>query len=104
MSVARIKPLAALTGLTAVGVAVVVNLGAITTASVVAGGSGDSSTLGEYSSPTVPAMSVNPTAMSLGATATAKPPKASMVTVTEDASPTLKASPAPGCVNNGQCP
>jgi hypothetical protein len=47
-------------------------------------------------------MSVNPTAMSLGATATASPPKATMAT--QEATPSLKASPAPECVNNGQCP
>ena|ERR1700752_3054794 len=67
-----------------------------------AGGSGDSSTGGTYASPTVPAMSVNPTAMNMGATATAAPPAATLAT--SFASPTLKASPAAGCVNNGQCP
>src|ERR1700754_3276597 len=92
MHVARVKPLAALVGMAAIGVAIAVNLGP-TTANLVAGGSGDSSTVGEYTSPTVPAMSVNPTAMSLGATATASPPKATMVT--SEATPTLKASPAP---------
>jgi hypothetical protein len=102
MKVARIRSLGALTGLAAVGAAIVLNLGPAMSAENVAGGSGDSSTVGEYTSPTVPAMSVNPTAMSLGATATDGPPQATMAT--EDASPTLKASPAPGCVNNGQCP
>jgi hypothetical protein len=102
MNVARIKSLAALTGMAAVGAAVGLNLGSATSANNVAGGSGDSSTVGEYTSPVIPAMSVNPTAMTLGATATAAPPQATMAT--EDATPTLKASPAPGCVNNGQCP
>jgi hypothetical protein len=68
----------------------------------VAGGSGDSATGGTYTSPTAPAMSVDPTAMKMGATATAAPPAATLAT--SFASPTLKASPAAGCVNNGQCP
>jgi hypothetical protein len=102
MKVARFKALAALTGMGAVGAAIILNVGPATSANNVAGGSGDSSTVGEYTSPTIPAMSVNPTAMTLGATATAAPPQATMAT--EDATPTLKASPAPGCVNNGQCP
>ena len=68
----------------------------------VAGGSGDSSTGGTYASPTVPAMSVDPTAMKMGGTATAAPPAATLATSV--AAPTFKASPAPGCVNNGQCP
>ncbi len=102
MSVTRIKGVAAAAGLAAIGVAVSVNLGITTTAANVAGGSGDSSTVGEYTSPAVPAMSVNPTAMTLGATATASPPKATMAV--GDATPSLKASPAPACVNNGQCP
>lgn len=102
MKTARIKAMGAMAGLAAVGVAIVLNLGPATSADNVAGGSGDSSTVGEYTSPTIPAMSVNPTAMTLGATATAGPAPATMATV--DASPTLKASPAPGCVNNGQCP
>ena len=43
----------------------------------VAGVSGDSSTGGAYASPTVPAMKVNPTDMSMGATATfSQPPRA----------------------------
>lgn len=69
----------------------------------VAGGSGDSSTTGTYSSPTVPVMTLNPTAvMKLGSTVTAQVP-ASMP-VTSFAAPTYKATAAPTCVNNGQCP
>jgi hypothetical protein len=68
----------------------------------IAGGSGDSSTGGTYVSPVVPAMSVDPTAMKMGATATAAPPAETLAT--SDASPTLKATAAVGCVNNGQCP
>jgi hypothetical protein len=68
----------------------------------VAGGSGDSATTTVYTQPKVPAMSVNPSAMKLGATATAAPPATTLATAM--AAPTFKASPAPGCVNNGQCP
>ena len=68
----------------------------------VAGGSGDSATGTAYVSPNVPTMSVDPTAMTMGATATAAPPASTLAT--SFASPTLKASPAAGCVNNGQCP
>jgi len=101
MNVTRIKPLAAAAGLTAIGVALAVNLGSTATAHDVAGGSGDSSTVGEYTSP-ITAMSVDPNAMNLGATATAGPPKATLATA--EATPSLKASAAPECVNNGQCP
>ena len=100
MNVTRIKPLAAVAGLAAIAVAV--NLGSTATTHDVAGGSGDSSTVGEYTSPTITAMSVDPTAMKLGATATAVAPKATLATA--DATPSLKASAAPECVNNGQCP
>src|SRR5262245_1381539 len=68
----------------------------------VAGGSGDSATGGTFVSPVVPAMKIDPTAMSMGATATAAPPASTMAT--SFASPTLKATAAAGCVNNGQCP
>jgi len=68
----------------------------------IAGGSGDSATGGTYVSPVVPAMSYDPTAMSMGATATAAPPATTLAT--SFASPTIKASAAAGCVNNGQCP
>src|SRR5262245_24700444 len=68
----------------------------------VAGGSGDSATTTLYVSPVVPTMKFDPTAMSMGATATAAAP--AMTIATSDASPTLKATPAPACVNNGQCP
>jgi hypothetical protein len=68
----------------------------------VAGGSGDSATTTVYTQATVPAMSIDPTAMSLGRTFTAAPPPSTLATA--KASPALKASPAPGCVNNGQCP
>ena len=67
-----------------------------------AGGSGDSATGTSYVSPVVPTMSIDPTALKMGATATAAAPAATLATSV--ASPTLKASAAAGCVNNGQCP
>jgi hypothetical protein len=68
----------------------------------VAGGSGDSSTGGTYSSPVVPAMTIDPTNLKMGATVTASKPAETMAT--SFAAPTFKATAAPGCVNNGQCP
>jgi hypothetical protein len=68
----------------------------------VAGGSGASATGTAYVSPTVPAMALDPTDLSTGATVTAAAPATALATSV--ASPTYKASPAAGCVNNGQCP
>ena|SRR5215475_1083628 len=90
------------------GVAVVMAVGLVVThpdaASPrnVAGGSGDSATGTSYVSPVVPTMSIDPTAMKMGATATAVAPAETLAT--SFASPTLKSPPAAGCVNNGQCP
>lgn len=67
-----------------------------------AGGSGDSSTTGTFSSPVVPAMTIDPTNLKMGATVTASKPAETMAT--SFAAPTYKATAAPGCVNNGQCP
>ncbi len=67
-----------------------------------AGGSGDSSTGGTYTQPTLPGMSVDPTNMKLGVTETETTPATALATM--EASPTYKATAAPGCVNNGQCP
>jgi hypothetical protein len=47
-------------------------------------------------------MSIDPTNLKMGATVTASPPAATVAT--SFAAPTLKATAAPGCVNNGQCP
>lgn len=98
------KRLCATVGVGAIAVAVLVEIiGGGAPSSTVAGGSGDSSTTGTYSSPTVPVMVINPTAaMKLGSTATAQVP-ASMPATTF-AAPTFKATAAPTCVNNGQCP
>src|ERR1700752_4655488 len=91
-------------GIGAITTAVVVTLTHPDTASPqnLAGGSGDSATGTSYVSPVVPTMSYDPTAMSMGATATAAAPATTLAT--SFASPTIKASPAAGCVNNGQCP
>jgi hypothetical protein len=68
----------------------------------VAGGSGDSPTTNLTTQPSVPVMSINPTAMSLGSTVTQSP--AATTLGVASASPTFKATAAAGCVNNGQCP
>jgi hypothetical protein len=90
------------TGAVAVGVLIELVDGG-TPGTTVAGGSGDSSTTGTYSSPTVPVMTINPTAaMKLGSTITAQVPAS--IPATSFAAPTYKATAAPTCVNNGQCP
>lgn len=102
MDAAHKKSLALLFGLAAIAVAVALCLwhsGMIT--GNLAGGSGDSS-VATYTQPQVPAMSVNPTGMSMGSTITESPAPTALATM--EASPTVKATPAPGCVNNGQCP
>ncbi|MCV7230524.1 hypothetical protein [Mycolicibacterium komossense] len=68
----------------------------------VAGGSGASATGTSYVYPTVPAMQIDPTDLSTGATVTAAAPATALATSV--AAPTFKASPEAGCVNNGQCP
>jgi hypothetical protein len=103
MSVARAKKFAAAMGGGALLAAAVLNfIHPDRTFHTVAGGSGDSATTTVYTQPTVPAMSRNPTAMNLGGTDTAGPPPSTLLTAS--ASPAVKASPAPGCINNGQCP
>jgi hypothetical protein len=98
------KPLAAVLGLAAVAVAVLVNIGSPTNAPAqsVAGGSGDSATGTSFVQPTVKPMSIDPTDMSMGPTVTAAAPPTALATAL--ATPTYKAPPEPGCVNNGQCP
>jgi hypothetical protein len=104
MRVVRKKSFAGLVGGGAILAAIAVNLvhpGA-TMSNNVAGGSGDSATGTAYASPTVPAMSIDPTNLKMGATVTAAPPAATMAT--SFAAPTFKSPPAAECVNNGQCP
>ncbi|MET0703410.1 MAG: hypothetical protein ABWY93_27515 [Mycobacterium sp.] len=100
----RAKPLGAVLGIGALAVAVVISIesGAGTPVSSVAGGSGDSATGTSFVQPTVKPMSINPTNMSMGPTVTAARPPTALATAV--ATPTYKAQPEPGCVNNGQCP
>jgi hypothetical protein len=101
----RARLFAAAVGLGAVVVALATTAtesGSSPPAHSVAGGSGDSATGTSFVQPTVPAMDIDPTNMSMGATATDTAPATAPVTAM--ASPTFKASPEPGCVNNGQCP
>jgi len=93
MRIPRLKTAAAMTGGGAILAAVTVSVTIPGSDDVVAGGSGDSATGTQYTSPVVPAMSVNPTNMSLGATATATGPATSMVS---GASPTLTATKPSG--------
>ena len=104
MDAARKKSFALIVGLAAIVAAIGMCLvhSGVTAYGNLAGGSGDSYTGGTYTQPSVPAMSVDPTNMKMGATVTDTMPATALATM--EASPTLKATPAPGCVNNGQCP
>lgn len=103
MGSTRAKSWAGFLGAGAVMVAIAVDLvhpGASMT-NQVAGGSGDS--VNEtFTQPSVPAMSINPTDAKMGITVTETTPAPTLVSGL--ASPTFKATAAPGCVNNGQCP
>jgi hypothetical protein len=102
MTVMRIKEVAGLVGGSAILVAIAIGfMHPSQPVTHLAGGSGDSST-GTYSSPVVPAMTIDPTNLKMGATVTAAKPAETVAT--SFAAPTLKATAAPGCVNNGQCP
>jgi hypothetical protein len=104
MRVMRTKEVAGLVGGSAILAAIAISLvhpsGPVS--HDVAGGSGDSSTAGAYASPTVPAMTIDPTNLKMGATVTAAKPAETLAT--SFAAPSLKSPPAAGCVNNGQCP
>jgi hypothetical protein len=103
MRVMRIKEVAGLVGGSAILVAIAIGFMHPSQPVIhLAGGSGDSSTGGAYSSPVVPAMTIDPTNLKMGATVTAAKPAATVAT--SFAAPTFKATAAPGCVNNGQCP
>jgi hypothetical protein len=102
MDATQKKSLALLIGLAAVAVAIALCfIHSGVTVGNFAGGSGDSSNP-VYTQPSVPAMSVDPTGMSLGSTITESVAPTALATMV--ASPTYKATAAPGCVNNGQCP
>lgn len=103
MSVTRAKMFSAAVGGCALLAAVLLNITSTDhTSRYVAGGSGNSATTTAYTQPTVPAMSLNPTAMTLGTTIKAAPPGTTIPT--SAASPSVKAPAPAGCVNNGQCP
>ena len=102
MTIMRIKEVAGVVGGSAILVAIAMALVHPSQSATLAGGSGDSSTAGAYSPPVVPAMTIDPTNLKMGATVTATTPAQTMAT--SFAAPTFKATAAPGCVNNGQCP
>ncbi len=103
MTIKRVKVFAAAAAGTAIiaAGAIVTSSGADSNQVTVAGGSGDSATGTTYVQPSV-------TAMKLPSTTTETPvdvnDEAPTALATALASPTYKATPAPGCVNNGQCP
>jgi hypothetical protein len=102
MTVMRIKQVAGLVGGSAILLAIGIGFMHPSQPAVhVAGGSGDSS-VATFSSPVVPAMTIDPTNLKMGATVTAAKPAETVAT--SFAAPTFKATAAPGCVNNGQCP
>ncbi|TQR86083.1 hypothetical protein D8S82_13630 [Mycobacterium hodleri] len=103
MTVERIK-LAAATfacGAVVVAGAVVSVMGPGAAPDVVAGGSGDSATNTSYVQPTASAMKLPATVVDTPATTNDMAPT---TLATPMAAPTYKATAAPGCVNNGQCP
>ncbi|MEU0497829.1 hypothetical protein [Mycobacterium sp. NPDC006124] len=102
MTVERIKVLAATVGAGAVVAAAVVSgFGAGAAPQAVAGGSGDSATDTSYVQPTASAMKLPSTVVQAPETTNEDAPT---TLATPMAAPTYKATAAPGCVNNGQCP
>jgi hypothetical protein len=97
MNVRRMKSLASVVGgasiVAAIGVCLL-NSTASKTDHIAGGPSDDGSTTGRYTQPVLPAMSLNPTDLSTGATATAQTPAATLAT--SAAAPTFKATPPPG--------
>ena len=89
MRLTRVRTVASLVGGAAIVAAVAVCVENPSTDNVVAGGSGDSATGTQFTSPTIPAMSINPTDMNTGATAV---PVTTESTIDASlASPTMKA-------------
>ena len=102
MTVERIKVVAASIACGAlVAGAVVSVMGPGAAPDVVAGGSGDSATGTTYVQPTASAMKLPATVVQTPETTNEMAPT---TLATPMAAPTYKATPAPGCVNNGQCP
>jgi hypothetical protein len=104
MSVRHMTSLAAVVGGGAIIAAVVLDLAHPDDASfrTVAGGSGDSATGTTFVSPVVPTMKLGATAATKLPPTTSPPPATTLAT--SFASPNVTATPAPTCVNNGQCP
>jgi hypothetical protein len=104
MSVKHMTSLAAVVGSGAIVAAVVLNLVHPDDANyrTVAGGSGDSATGTTFVSPVVPPMTLGATAATKVLPPTSPPPATTLAT--PFASPNVRATPAPTCVNNGQCP
>lgn len=103
MTVERIKLVAATMACGAlVGAGAVVSVTSPGAApDVVAGGSGDSATGTTYVQPTASAMKLPATTVQAPETTNEMAPT---TLATPMAAPTYKATAAPGCVNNGQCP
>lgn len=101
MTIERTKFLAAIMGCSAVVAAVVVTSGVAPDQHAVAGGSGASATGTTYVQPTISAMKLASTTTETPAQGNDDAPTA---LATPMASPSVKATPAAGCVNNGQCP
>jgi len=102
MTVERIKVLAAtLGGAAVVAAAVVSGFSTNAPSHDVAGGSGDSSTTTSYVQPTASGMKLPATVVQAPETTNDEAPT---TLATALAAPTYKATAAPGCVNNGQCP
>jgi hypothetical protein len=98
MTVKGMKSLAGLVGgvsiVAAITVCLVDSAASPTSNDVAGGGSGDSATGTQYTQPVLPAMSIDPTGLSTGATATANAPATTLAVSV--ASPTFKATPPPG--------
>ena len=103
MTVERIKVVAAsiACGALVVAGAVVSVMGPGAAPDVVAGGSGDSATNTSYVQPTASAMKLPSTVVDKPEITNEEAPTTLAIPM---AAPTYKATPAPGCVNNGQCP
>jgi hypothetical protein len=102
MNIERIKLVAAtLGGGAIIAAAAVSTLDAGAEHQSVAGGSGDSATGTSYVQPTASAMKLPSTVVE---TSEITNDEAPTQLATPMAAPTVKATPAPGCVNNGQCP
>jgi hypothetical protein len=103
MNIERIKLIAATLagGSVLAAAAVVTTVGVGAGQQYVAGGSGDSATGTSYVQPTASAMKLPSTTTDAPQVVNGAAPT---TLATPMAAPTYKATAAPGCVNNGQCP